>query len=111
MSNPIPPELVNEAPYCYPRLNRVWAGLLMGLLDPLSYDWYWEGTDQEKIDVRNQVDELIILLMQTEVTDLTIGTIFPIYGHLPANSLLLNNAQYNKSDYPLLYDVLPPELK
>jgi hypothetical protein len=65
MADSIPDGAADAAPLNYPIISGEWAGVLMGLLYPLTERSYWEGTEAEQQAAVDEVEKLQYLLMNT----------------------------------------------
>lgn len=59
MAEPIPGAAADAAPLNYPAINRFWAGILIGLLEPLRFESYWDS--QDPLELQNVIDQVEIL--------------------------------------------------
>lgn len=93
----------DEWPYKCVRLNETWISHLVGLIDPASKESYWDTG--EEYEATQQIERIILALAKGNCN--MIGTVHAFAGDtLPDNALWCDGAEFEREDYPALYDIL-----
>lgn len=109
-----PTQLINELPQTCVQIPDEWLQYLIGMVEVMRHEDFWQGTPAQKTNMVKQAEALIerfsvgspcqevSIIMGVRVGQVIDG----FWNSCPAGSLPLDGSDYDQNDYPALVAVL-----